>query len=46
MPKGELADEEKSSDGLTLDEIPFGETKLYVKKVALLEKVYRAVYRL
>lgn len=41
-----LADEEKSSDGLTLDEIPFGETKLYVKKVALLEKIYRAIYRL
>lgn len=41
-----LADEEKSADGLTLDEIPFGETKIYVKKVALLEKLYRVLYRL
>ena len=41
-----LADEEKSRDGLTLDEIPFGETRIYVKKVTLLEKLYRVIYRL
>lgn len=41
-----LADEEKSRDGITLDEIPYGETKSYVKRVELAEKVYRFVYRL
>lgn len=41
-----LADEEKSKDGITLDEIPFGETKSYVKRVEMLEKIYRLVYRM
>lgn len=41
-----LADEEMSADGITLDEIPYGETKSYVKKVEMAEKVYRYVYRL
>lgn len=40
-----LADEEMSKDGITLDEIPYEETKGYVKKVQLAEKVYRYVYR-
>lgn len=40
-----LADEEKSKDGINLDEIPFGETKSYVKRVQLVERLYRAVYR-
>ena len=39
-----LADEEMSADGITLDEIPYGETKSYVVKVQLAEKVYRYVY--
>lgn len=41
-----LADEEMSRDGITLDEIPYGETKGYVKRVELAEKIYRIVYRL
>lgn len=41
-----LADEEMSRDGITLDEIPYGETKSYVKRVELAEKIYRFVYRL
>lgn len=41
-----LADEEISRDGITLDEIPYGETKSYVKRVELAEKIYRFVYRL
>ncbi len=41
-----LADEDKSKDGLTLDEIPYGETKSYVKRVELVERIYRTVYRL
>ena len=40
-----LADEEKSRDGMKLDEIPFGETKSYVKRVQLAEKLYRIAYR-
>lgn len=40
-----LADEEMSRDGITLDEIPYGETKSYVKKVQLAEMAYRYVYR-
>lgn len=40
-----LADEEKSRDGLNLDEIPFGETKSYVKRVQLAELLYRILYR-
>lgn len=41
-----LDDEEMSRDGITLDEIPYGETKSYVKRVELAEKIYRFVYRL
>lgn len=41
-----LADEEMSRDGITLDEIPYGETKSYVKRVELAEKIYCFVYRL
>lgn len=40
-----LADGEKSKDGLNLDEIPFGETKSYVRRVQLMEKLYRIAYR-
>lgn len=40
-----LADREKSKDGLNLDEIPFGETKSYVRRVQLIEKLYRTIYR-
>lgn len=41
-----LANEEMSRDGITLDEIPYEETKSYVKRVELAEKLYRLVYRL
>lgn len=41
-----LADEEKSKDGLTLDEIPYSETNYYVKKVALVQKAYQWLYRI
>lgn len=41
-----LADEEMSRDGITLDEIPYEETKSYVKRVELAEKLYRLIYRL
>ena len=40
-----LADEEMSRDGITLEEIPYEETKFYVKKVQLAQQVYRLVYR-
>ena len=40
-----LNDEEMSKDGITLDEIPFEETKTYVKKVQLAELAYQYVYR-
>ena len=40
-----LADEEMSADGITLEEIPFEETKSYVKKVQLAQRVYGYVYR-
>lgn len=39
-----LANEDMSKDGITLEEIPYGETKSYVKKVELAEIVYRYVY--
>lgn len=39
-----LADEEKSADGLTLEEIPYAETDQYVKKVTLMQKVYQWRY--
>ncbi len=35
-----LSDVEFSSDGVTLDVIPFEETELYVKKVVFYEKIY------
>ncbi len=41
-----LADEEKSKDGLTLDEIPYTETDNYVKKVVLIQKLYQWLYRI
>ena len=41
-----LADESISGDGITLEEIPYEETKGYVHKVQLIEKIYRYVYRL
>ena len=40
-----LNDAEMSKDGITLDEIPYEETKTYVKKVQLAELVYGYVYR-
>ncbi len=39
-----LADEEMSKDGITLEEIPFAETKSYVKKVQLAQLIYSYVY--
>lgn len=40
-----LADEEMSMDGITLDEIPYEETKSYVKKVQLARVIYSYIYR-
>lgn len=40
-----LADEEMSADGITLDEIPYEETKSYVKKVQLVQMIYSYIYR-
>ncbi|MBM6830200.1 lytic transglycosylase domain-containing protein [Anaerotignum lactatifermentans] len=40
-----LADEEKSLDGITLAEIPYTETRTYVKKVELVKKLYEWIYR-
>ena len=40
-----LNDAEMSKDGITLDEIPYNETKSYVKKVELVQQVYAYVYR-
>jgi soluble lytic murein transglycosylase len=39
-----LADEKYSDDGLSLKEIPFGETKRYVKKVLITKKIYEVLY--
>lgn len=39
-----LQDEEKSRDGVTLDEIPYEETETYVKKVMFMQKVYEYRY--
>lgn len=39
-----LDDAKMSQDGITLDEIPYGETKSYVKKVQLAERIYGYVY--
>ncbi|MDO4530612.1 MAG: lytic transglycosylase domain-containing protein [Bacillota bacterium] len=41
-----LADTEMSKDGITLEEIPYEETKGYVRKVQLAEKLYRYLYHL
>ncbi len=40
-----LSDERYSSDGRTLDEIPFPETGSYVKKVEKFRKIYEILYR-
>lgn len=40
-----LEDEEKSLDGITLAEIPYPETREYVKKVELVQKLYQWIYR-
>ena len=42
--KNWLADERYSDDGKTLKEIPFDETKEYVKKVRHREEIYRDLY--
>ena len=39
-----LADEAMSADGITLEEIPFEETRSYVKKVQLVQKMYQYIY--
>lgn len=39
-----LKDERYSLDGKTLYEIPYGETKRYVQRVAKFEKIYRKIY--
>ncbi|MBQ2412867.1 MAG: lytic transglycosylase domain-containing protein [Anaerotignum sp.] len=39
-----LADEAMSADGITLEEIPFEETRNYVKKVQLAQKMYQYIY--
>ena len=39
-----LADEAMSADGIILEEIPFEETRSYVKKVQLAQKLYQYVY--
>lgn len=41
-----LADEEKSRDGISLDEIPYEETEHYVEKVELVKKLYEWIYRI
>lgn len=41
-----LEDEKKSRDGLTLDEIPYQETRSYVARVRYMELIYRTLYRL
>jgi soluble lytic murein transglycosylase len=40
-----LADERYSSDGRTLDHIPFGETRGYVEKVIKNYRIYSNLYR-
>ena len=39
-----LKDERYSSDGITLSDIPFGETKRYVQRVNRLKKLYEIIY--
>lgn len=40
-----LKDKEYSSDGLTLDKIPFAETENYLKKVKSNYRVYKKIYK-
>lgn len=39
-----LADSEYSRDGITLEKIPYGETRAYVKKVIKFRKIYEFFY--
>ena len=39
-----LKDKRYSSDGVTLSDIPFGETKRYVQRVNRLKKLYEIIY--
>ncbi|MEA5085329.1 MAG: lytic transglycosylase domain-containing protein [Lachnospiraceae bacterium] len=39
-----LGDENYSSDGINLYEIPFGETEKYVRKVNIVKKIYEFIY--
>ena len=39
-----LLDSKYSDDGKTLKEIPYGETKRYVKKVIITQKIYQWLY--
>ena len=39
-----LKDENYSADGLSLEEIPFKETREYVKKVESAERIYEVLY--
>lgn len=41
---GWLKDREYSEDGITLKEIPYGETKRYVERVRKLRKLYEILY--
>ena len=41
-----LSDEEKSFDGISLDQIPFPETDKYVSRVEFMEEVYIRLYHL
>lgn len=41
-----LADNQYSEDGYHLEEIPFPETNSYVRKVELVQKLYKIFYRL
>ena len=41
---GWLKDEKYSSDGVTLKDIPFGETKRYVERVKKLQVIYEILY--
>lgn len=41
-----LSDVEKSLDGITLDEIPYAETRKYVTKVELVQKLYQWIYQI
>lgn len=41
-----LKDEKYSDDGVLLKEIPYGETKRYVKKVMIVQKIYQWLYHI